>query len=164
MDDEKEIAEVIALYLKNERQWVAKYLRENLGGNLDIYKNAACLTLEEGDVYGSVHPRDAMLPEAVLLVCAEIQKELKKRKLQKQENECIYIEKNKFIKLLLACRKKWSEGWSKEFREMEEKKLCETVIQYMKNWMMIRVEGEQVTILPGVGRMTGFYPEDFKTK
>ena len=153
-----------ALYLKNERQWVAKYLRENLGGNLDIYKNAACLTLEEGDVYGSVHPRDAMLPEAVLLVCAEIQKELKKRKLQKQENECIYIEKNKFIKLLLACRKKWSEGWSKEFREMEEKKLCETVIQYMKNWMMIRVEGEQVTILPGTGRMTGFYPEDFKTK
>lgn len=153
-----------ALYLKNERQWVAKYLRENLGGNLDIYKNAACLTLEEGDVYGSVHPRDAMLPEAVLLVCAEIQKELKKRKLQKQENECIYIEKNKFIKLLLACRKKWSEGWSKEFREMEEKKLCETVIQYMKNWMMIRVEGEQVTILPGAGRMTGFYPEDFKIK
>ena len=92
-----------ALYLKNERQWVAKYLRENLGGNLDIYKNAACLTLEEGDVYGSVHPRDAMLPEAVLLVCAEIQKELKKRKLQKQENECIYIEKHIFIKLLLAC-------------------------------------------------------------
>ncbi len=152
-----------ALYLKNERQWVAKYLRENLSGNLDIYKNAACLTLEEGECYGSVHPRDAMLPEAVLLVCAEIQKKLAEGKLQKQENECITIETNEFRKLLLECREKWSEGWSKEFREMEEKKLCETVMQYMKNWMMIRTEDAQVTILPGTGRMTGFYPEDFKT-
>lgn len=152
-----------ALYLKNERQWVAKYLRENLSGNLDIYKNVACLTLEEGECYGSVHPRDAMLPEAVLLVCAEIQKKLAEGKLQKQENECITIETNEFRKLLLECREKWSEGWSKEFREMEEKKLCETVMQYMKNWMMIRTEDAQVTILPGTGRMTGFYPEDFKT-
>lgn len=152
-----------ALYLKNERQWVAKYLRENLSGNLDIYKNVACLTLEEGECHGSVHPRDAMLPEAVLLVCAEIQKKLAEGKLQKQENECITIETNEFRKLLLECREKWSEGWSKEFREMEEKKLCETVMQYMKNWMMIRTEDAQVTILPGAGRMTGFYPEDFKT-
>lgn len=27
-----------ALYLKNQRQWVGKYLQENLGGNLEIYK------------------------------------------------------------------------------------------------------------------------------
>ena len=151
-----------ALYLKNERQWVAKYLRENLGGNLDIYKNAACLTLDEGECYGSVHPRDAMLSEAVLLICAEFQTELMKGTLQKQENECIYMTQGKFAELILTCREKWREGWSKEFREMEERKLCETVMQYMKNWMMIRVEEEQVIILPGAGRMTGFYPEDFK--
>lgn len=50
-----------ALYLKNQRQWVSKYLNDNLGGNLDIYKNAAFLTLEADDCYGMVHPRDAML-------------------------------------------------------------------------------------------------------
>ena len=64
------------IYLKNQRQWVSKYLRENLGGNLDIYKNMACLTLEENDTYGAVHPRDAMLPELVLLICDRIQNAL----------------------------------------------------------------------------------------
>ena len=53
---------------------MAKYLAENMGGHLDIYKNAAFLCLEADDCYGVVHPRDAMLPEVVLLVCAEIQK------------------------------------------------------------------------------------------
>ena len=65
--------DVDSLYLKNQRQWVEKYLEENLGGRLDIHKNAAFFVLEEDDCYGKVHPRDAMLPEIVLLVCAHIQ-------------------------------------------------------------------------------------------
>ena len=51
-----------ALYLKNQRMRIARNLDENLGGNLDVYKNAAFFTLEEDDCYGAVHPRDAMLP------------------------------------------------------------------------------------------------------
>ena len=80
-----------AYYLKNQRQWVAKYLGENLGGNLDIYKNMACLTLDEDDCYGAVHPRDAMLPELVLLLCGRIREELEKGRLQKREDKCIYL-------------------------------------------------------------------------
>lgn len=30
-----------SLYLKNQRQWVSRYMEENLGGRLDIHKNAA---------------------------------------------------------------------------------------------------------------------------
>ena len=62
-----------SLYLKNQRQWVAKNLEEQLGGRLDIHKNIACWMVEEMDCYGKVHPRDAMLPEIVLLDCNEIQ-------------------------------------------------------------------------------------------
>ena len=61
-------ANAFALFTKNQRQWVAKYLGENLGGNLDIYKNMACLTLDEDDCYGAVHPRDAMLPACAFAV------------------------------------------------------------------------------------------------
>ena len=62
---------------------------------------------------------------------------------------------------MLGCRKEWKKGWSKEFREMEETKLIETVRTYMENWMMIRWEENQVVILPAVGRLAGFYPKDF---
>lgn len=151
-----------ALYLKNQRQWVAKYLNENLGGNLDIYKNAAFFTLEEGDCYGTVHPKDAQLPETVLLICAEIQEKIKNGTLQKQENEQIVISKAHFSELVISCKEQWSLGWSKEFREMEADRLVETVAGYMKHWMLIREDEQNVAILPAVGRQRGEYPKDFE--
>lgn len=151
-----------ALYLKNQRQWVAKYMNENLGGNLDIYRNMACFTLDNDDCYGFVHPRDAMLPEIVLLVCARIQKELAEGTLEKQENELIDMTQEEFADLILSCRREWSGGWSKEYREMDEGRLIENVLEYMKNWMMIRRDETQVTALPSVGRTAGTYPDDFK--
>ena len=109
-----------AYYLKNQRQWVAKYLGENLGGNLD------------------------------------------KGRLQKREDECIYLTDEEFADLLFSCRKQWKSGWSKEFREMEEEKLLQTVTEYMKNWMMLRQVEHQVILPPAVGRLTGVYPDDFE--
>ncbi len=151
-----------SLYLKNQRQWVSKYLEENLGGKLDIHKNAAFFMLEEDDCYGKVHPRDAMLPEIVLLVCAHIQQVLREGELVKQENETIAITKQQFSELILTCSKKWSTGWSKEYREMDEGKLVDTVKNYMKEWMFIREGKDMVIILPAVGKQTGFYPKDFE--
>ena len=151
-----------ALYLKNQRQWVAKYMGENLGGNLDIYKNLACFTLENDDCYGFVHPREATLPEIVLLVCAKIREELSDGSLKKQENECISMTREAFADKILACRREWKNGWSKEYREMDEERLVEYVRAYMKQWLMIRDNGTQVTIFPSVGRTAGSYPDDFK--
>jgi uncharacterized protein (TIGR02678 family) len=151
-----------SLYLKNQRQWVSRYLEDNLGGKLDIHKNAAFFMLEEDDCYGKVHPRDAMLPEIVLLVCAEIQKMLRKDELIKQENELIVVTKPQFSELILVCRRKWIEGWSKEYREMDEGKLVDIVKNYMKEWMLIQETEDMVIILPGVGKQAGFYPDDFE--
>ncbi len=154
--------DVDSLYLKNQRQWVSKYLEENLGGKLDIHKNAAFFMLEEDDCYGKVHPRDAMLPEIVLLACAYIQQALKEGELVKQENETIAITKQRFSELILACRKTWGAGWSKEYREMDEGRLVDTVKNYMRDWMFIRESKGMVIILPAVGKQAGFYPEDFE--
>ena len=150
-----------SLYLKNQRQWVAKYISENMGGNLDLYKNMACISLDSDDCYGFVHPRDAMLPEIVLLVCKGIQKEILEGHLLKGDNELIFITSGQMSDIILQCRKNHSAGWSKEYREMNEELLVENVIEYMKNWMMIRFLDEQIIILPAVGRTAGAYPEDF---
>ncbi len=151
-----------ALYLKNQRQWVAKYLNENLGGTLDIYRNLACLTLESDDCYGTVHPRDAMLPEIVLLLSSEIRKKLAQGILKKQENETIFMTEKEFADMVLECRREWNGGWSKEYREMEEGHLVETILEYMKNWLMIRRNETGITIFPSVGRIAGVYPDDFE--
>ena len=64
--------------------------------------------------------------------------------------------------MILSCRREWSSGWSKEYREMDEELLVEHVLKYMKTWLMIRNDGTQITIFPSVGRTAGVYPEDFK--
>lgn len=79
-----------------------------------------------------------------------------------KENECIYMTREKFDNLVLACRKEWCAGWSKEYREMDETKLLETVTEYMENWLMIQCKEEQVVIRPAAGRLAGVYPDDFK--
>lgn len=151
-----------ALYLKNQRQWISKYLNENLGGNLDVYKNAAFLTLDADDCYGVVHPRDAMLPEAVLLLCAKIQRMLTDGELEKRDSECINLSRSRFAEIVSDCRSQWYDAWSKEFREMDEDKLLDTIMAYMKDWMMLQCDEDQITVLPAVGRIAGYYPEDFE--
>ena len=32
----------------------------------------------------------------------------------------------------------------------------------MKNWLMVRCDGELLAVLPTAGRGAGFYPDDFK--
>lgn len=151
-----------ALYLKNQRQWVGRYLQENIGGNLDIYRNAAFLTLDGDDCYGLVHPRDAQIAESILLICAHIQEQIEDGRLKLQENECISMPRQMFEELVINCRQQWKEAWSKEYREMDKDRLVETILKYMKDWMLIRCEDETVIILPGAGRLTGQYPADYQ--
>lgn len=154
--------DVDGLYLKNQRQWVSKYMEENLGGRLDIHKNAAFWMVDAEDCYGTVHPREAMLPEAVLLVCAKIKEELRSGRFSIRDNQCIYVTRKEFNDIIIGCRKTWESAWSKEYREMEEEKLAACVTEYMKEWLLIRCDGTQIIILPGVGKFAGEYPEDFK--
>lgn len=150
-----------SLYLRNQRQWVAKYMEEHLGGRLDLHKNMACWMLDEDDCYGRVHPRDAMLPEVVLLVCAEIRDKVNEGVLKKADNECIYVDEGDFDDFILHCRESWVNAWSKEYREMSQERLLNSVKDYMRSWMMIRKEDNCIVILAAAGKMAGFYPADF---
>lgn len=137
-------------------------MRENIGGNLDIYRNAAFLTLDADDCYGTIHPRDAQISESVLIVCREIQRQLAEGKTKLQEDECIVMTRQAFSTIVINCRNKWKNAWSKEYGEMDNDRLVETVLKYMTDWMMVRSEEEWIIVLPAVGRLAGQYPSDYK--
>lgn len=154
-------------YLKNQRQNVERHLEENLGGRLDVHKYAAFWMLEEDDVYGMVHPREAMLPELVSLVCTEIRRETE-GSVKRQESDRIIMEEEQLDRLILRCRRQWKDAWSKEYREMDENRLLQNVKRYMKDWMMLERDGSgdgsKIRILPAAGKTSGFYPKDYKVK
>ena len=83
-------------------------------------------------------------------------------KLQLGEDERILMSRQAFAETVINCRRRWKEAWSKEYVEMDEERLVETVLQYMKNWMMVNCEGNYVVLLPAVGRLRGQYPADYR--
>ncbi len=153
-----------SIYLKNQRQWIQKNFSEYLGGQLHIHKNAAFLVMDEEESFGERHPREAMLPELVLLFCRRVRETVDEGVWMKRQDECIVVSEKEFQKELNDCHDRYSLAWSKEYREMEEEKLLTAVISYMKSWMMIDESDGEIVIYPAVGKMIGNYPAEFALK
>ena len=148
-------------YLKNQRQWVSKYLEENLEGRLDIHRNAAFFVLEDENTYGDVFPGSAMINDIVLLVCGACRAYLAENATEAGSGETYRLSKELLQSLISKCIEKFSPGWSKEFREMEPDKLFSQVIGFMESWMMLKQENESFLIYPGTLKFAGRYPKDF---
>lgn len=153
-----------SIYLKNQRQWIQKNFSEYLGGQLHIHKNAAFLVMDEEESFGERHPREAMLPELVLLFCGRIRETAGEGIWMIRQDECIVVSEKEFQKELNDCRDRYSLAWSKEYREMEVEKLLAAVISYMKSWMMIDESDGEIVIYPAAGKMIGNYPAEFELK
>ena len=153
-----------SIYLKNQRQWIQKNFSEYLGGQLHIHKNAAFLVIDEDEPFGERHPREAMLPELVLLLCGLIREKVDEGVWMKRQDGCIVVSKKEFQEELYDCRHRYSPAWSKEYREMEDAKLLKAVISYMKSWMMVDECDGEIVIYPAAGKMIGRYPAEFETK
>lgn len=153
-----------SLYLKNQRQWVSKYLGESMGGRLDIHKNAAFLVLDEQNSFGEYHPREATVSEIALNICAVVREKVEAQELHRDKRDCIQLSRQEFAALLASCQKKFGAGWSKEFREMQPEKLEKAVFDYMHSWMLLSEEENEVTLYPAVGKFTGEYPQEFLGK
>jgi uncharacterized protein (TIGR02678 family) len=153
-----------AIYVKNQRQWVAKNLVDYLGGVLQIHRGGAFFVMEEADHFGLVHPNEAMLSGIVLLFCEEIRQAVAKEELARDLQDCIVLEQSVFMKYLDNCKGKYRDGWSKEYREMSLTKMTMQVMEYMQQWMMLKPFGDSLLLYPAVGKFTGEYPKDFSNK
>lgn len=158
------IEDADSLYLKNQRQWVQKYLNENLGGTLHIHRNAAFFVMDAEDCFGEAHPREATVSEVTLNICAELREYENQQMLAREKDDCIWISKEAFEKILTNCKKRYAAAWSKEFREMPVEKLRNTIISYMESWMLLSEKDGRIRIYPAAGKITGAYPEGFLKK
>ena len=66
-------------------------------------------------------------------------------------------------KLVREVKTRFSKGFSKEYREMEEDKLTLDIVDYMKQFDMIREnkDTKEYIIMPIVSKIIGKYPKDF---
>ena len=153
-----------SIYLKNQRQWIQKNFSEYLGGQLQIHKNAAFLVMDEEGSFGERHPREAMLPELVLLLCGRIREKAQEGTWAKRQDGCIVVSTEEFQEELYHCRDKYRTAWNKEYREMDGPKLIKAVMSYMGSWMMLGQCDGGIIIYPAAGKIIGSYPSEFEAK
>jgi hypothetical protein len=143
------------IYIKNQRNTISERLDKYLGGRLEIHNGSAFYLLNEEETFGKVHPSDKMISGFTALLCGKIRTLV-------DDNRT--VPKEELHGFITECRKELSEGLSKEFREMSDEKLIDTVVMYMKNWMMINETDENYHICDGIFKTCGRYPKDFLVK
>ncbi len=152
------------LYLKSHRSLVEKNLEENLGGRLDLHRNTAFWMMAEDDCYGKAHPRDAVISEAALLVCTVIRERVTAGIWALGEDQCVHVSEEELDKLIRDCHERWKDAWGTGFREKDPDRAVQEIKEYMEEWMMFWRTEEEIRLLPMVGKVSGFYPDDYDEK
>ena len=65
---------------------------------------------------------------------------------------------------LLKVKKEYQTLWTKEFREIQNEKFVLIVKEYMKKWMMVKENGEEIIIYPACVLTGGNYTKDVEKK
>lgn len=66
--------------------------------------------------------------------------------------------------MIRDCHGRWKNAWGVGFREKEPGKAAEEIKEYMEAWMMFRREEGQLRLFPIIGKLSGYYPKDYKEK
>ena len=153
------------LYIKNQKSHIERNIEKQMNGTLELSKNNASIVFVDTNTIGDIHPKNNMLTEIVLLISHEIYEMSKdKRKLNVNQDDTISITSSRFNDILLNIKKEYECFFSKEYKEMTNDKYLSTIKDYMKKWLLISEENEQITIYPSIVLTCGKYPEYIKEK
>jgi len=149
-------------YLKNQRQWVSKYLDNAIGGELHIHKNGAFFVATEDGRFGMLHPRDTALSDAVLMLCAQLRQKINDGVYPVKDDDTVWLRRMDFRKEALRCKAKWSNAWGKGLREEPDDSFVEKITNYMSDWMLLQPVDGAILLYPAVGKFIGCYPNDYQ--
>ena len=93
--------------------------------------------LDEGNRFGLVHPRDAAIPDAALLLCAQLRDQITAGVYPREENDTVFLTRREFQRELVQCRGQYGDGWGRRLRELPLEKLAQELTDYMAGWMLL---------------------------
>ena len=148
-------------YIKNYRKYIEENFSKYLGWNLHIHKNGAMLVLGEREAGFSLFPNTKGISDVILFVLNEIRNKVKNEDIKINEEDIAILNKSDFEEILLRVKLNKSNGFSKEFREMSDKKYIYEIEKEMESFKFISKEKEFIKILPLCGKVIGEYPADY---
>lgn len=150
-------------YIRNYRNSINQDVDKMLESTLEVHKNGAYILLVEDKNFKHTFPSSNGISDVVLFVNRVIKEKISLNEYQKDINDLVMISEIQLTKLVREVKNRFSKGFSKEYREMEEDKLVLDIIDYMKQFDMIREnkDAKEYVIMPIVSKIIGKYPKDF---
>lgn len=151
-------------YIKNYRNVINQDVDKMLESTLEVHKNGAYILLTENKNFKNTFPSNRAISDVVCFINRLILENTNNGEFQKNMDDTINISEIQMIKLVRQVKSKYSNGFSKEFRELEEDKLLLEIVGYMKQFDMIRYnkESKEYIIMPICFKIIGKYPKDFE--
>lgn len=158
----RDVDEADFYYIRNQYSSIADFVSRFSPYNLEVYKNVAMLTANEGRSKGTYFPSNKVLDDILLHLMAVV------RRAAFPVNEAGEIlagleDWDKWMDTLIAD---YQYGWSKEYRENKSKKaISDIILTYGSEWGFFKVEQDRIIINPTFARMAGKYrPNEIKQK
>ncbi len=154
------------LYIKNQRSVITHDIEKNLDSAFHLHQNGAMVMMKESDG-GALHmPNRKNIADIVLQICNEIRSMAVSGVLQRNRKDIILIPHLKWTQMVEVVREKYSQGWSKTYREAMLHQLQKEIEELMTDFGMIEIDKDrvEVSLMPACGKLTGDYSADYWRK
>lgn len=150
-------------YIKNYRNAINQDADKMLESTLEVHKNGAYILLAENKNFKNTFTSNKAISDVVCFVNTLIVERFKSNQFKKSIDDTINISEVEMTKLVRDVYEKYSKGFSKEYRELHEDKLLVEIVDYMKQFDMIRYndESKEYIIMPICFKIIGKYPVGF---
>ena len=149
------------MYIKQYKNTIAQDVDQMLDSSLEIHKNGAYILLAEHEPFKNVFPTNKAISDVVLFFNTIVIEKFEDGKLNKEIDDTILISEIDFSNLVRELKEKYGRGFSKEYREMNLEEMENQVIEYMKEFDMIRKEDKQLRLMPIIFKIKARYPKEF---
>jgi len=151
------------LYIKQYKNTIAQDVDQMLDSSLEIHKNGAYILLAEHEPFKNVFPANKAISDVTLFMNTLLTQKLQNNEFKVEENDTILLSEIEFSNIIKELQENYAKGFSKEYREMDEIELQEKIVDYMKNFDMLRYEKElkQYRIMPITFKINRKYPDNF---
>ena len=150
-------------YIRNYRNRLREDLEEHTPFRLEVFKNAAFLTLSERKRRYTLFPDQRGISDAALHAMAHIRSQ---EDLEPTELGTIRLPHSTFESLVRDVKEIYGHGWSKQHRDETARETAKEILKLWREWELAEEEPDSgmIVVKSGAGRMIGHYPKAYLKK
>lgn len=135
--------------LRNYYHWMQEYIENKTDFRFELYRDYAAFTLEQQESKPEVFPSRRVIDDILIQLATIIRQEIT----LDASYGVLRLRTSQWMNLVIQLQETYQVYWSKEFSEMNVEQLNTALIERGTDWGLLKVEGQQVIILPQMGRL-----------